>query len=355
MKKNRLNYWIFEEYRVSVEGLGLFRIAFVLYILFIYGLPEFTWIAGQPDYYFNPRLFSINALFDSYPGYSLLLSLQVLIALGYAFLLVGWHTRKVSVILPLLVIFCKGFSYAFGHLDHDLFAWILPLIMAGSCWGEAYSVDAYQHRSRPPRENNGWSLHLLAVLLGFSMAFSGLIKTLGGWFLLDNKAVFAHFAYNYYVVGRHDLLAGDFLRITSPLFWEFMDWSAVIFELSFLVAMFKRQWYRMVLGVACIFHFLNMIILNIPFTENIGAYLAFLPWTALAIKIPASVPKQFQLWVIFPSILFCALCAIPSWLRQPEIRPLWMDTVMLSLLGLAGVIIIAGGIVYAIRPNAKAQ
>ena len=113
--------------------------------------------------------------------------------------------------------------------------------------------------------------------------------------------------------------------------------------------MFRLGWFRLVIGVACIFHFLNMVILNIPFTENIGAYLAFLPWDRIKTKIPSSIPKQWPPKMIGVSVAFCALCAIPAWIRQPEIRPVWMDAIQLSLFGLVGVVILGAALVRAVR------
>ena len=349
--KQKLNHWVFNEYQLSVEGLGLYRIAFVLYILFIYGLPDFSWISEQPQYYYVPRLISLGALFTDYPPQAFFITMQVLMVLGYSMLLVGWHTRKVSIILPLMVIVCKTFAYSFGHVDHDIFAWITPLILSGSAWGEAYSIDAYQHRNRPAQENTGWSLHLLVVLMTFAMLSAGMVKFLGGWMLPENKAVYAHLAYNYYVVGRHDLLATHFMHFKSSVLWEFMDWSAVMFELGFMVAMLKREWFRIIIGVACVFHGLNMVMLNIPFTENLGAYLAFLPWTAIALKAPKSIPIQWKHWAILPAAAFCGLCAVPAWIRQPDIRPEWEDAVTLITVGLIGIVILFYSLRTMLKPR----
>ncbi|MBI1193463.1 MAG: hypothetical protein GC205_09835 [Bacteroidetes bacterium] len=351
MKLERfLQHWWFKEYQVSVEGLGLYRIAYVLFVLFIYGLPDFSWIGSQPDYYYLPRMFSVGALFQEFPSSNVFFALQLIIALGYALLLVGWKTRVVSYAVPIAVLVCKTFSYAFGHLDHDIFAWIVPLVFAGSGWGNAYSVDAWQNRNRPIPPTTGWSGHMLAFLLSMAMFTSVLAKIIGGWLILDNQAVEAHFAYNYYVVGRHDLLATPFLGIKSAFFWEFMDWTAVLFEFSFILLMWRRRLFRALIGVACIFHFLNMVMLNIPFTENIGAYLAFISWDWVKNKIP-NIPLQFPPNTIAISIVFCGLCAIPSWARQPEIRPLWMDAVELSIIGLIGVLIVGTFLVNTIRQN----
>lgn len=333
----RWQHWLFDEFRISVEGLGLYRITYVLYIFFIYGIPDFTWIAEQPQYYYNPRLFSVAALVGDYPGQLFFYGLQALITLGFAMLLVGWHTRKVSIGLSVLVVVAKSFAYGFGHLDHDLFAWITPIIMAPSAWGEAYSVDAWNHRNRPAPRNTGWSLHLLALLLAFAMLSAGMTKLLGGWLSFSNKAVHAHLAYNYYVVGRHDLLATPFMHIRSAVFWEIMDWTAVLFELAFMVAMFRLRWYRMIIGVALVFHGLNMVMLNIPFTENLGAYLAYLPWTVIALKAPSRWPKQLKPVALLPALAFTVLCAIPAWIRQPASRIPWIDGVTLILVGLLGV------------------
>jgi len=189
---------------------------------------------------------------------------------------------------------------------------------------------------------------MLAFLLSMAMFMSVLAKMIGGWLILDNHAVEAHFAYNYYVVGRHELLATPFLGIKSGFFWEFMDWTAVLFAFSFILLMWRRRLFQALIGVACIFHFLNMVMLNIPFTENIGAFLAFVPWDRVKDKI-RNIPRQFPPRTIAFSVAFTGLCALPSWARQPEIRSLWMDAVELSLIGLFGVLIVGAFLVQTIR------
>ncbi|MFT7589127.1 MAG: hypothetical protein ACI959_001342, partial [Limisphaerales bacterium] len=41
--KSQLEHWIFEEFKISSEGLGLFRIAYCLFIIIYYGMPGSAW------------------------------------------------------------------------------------------------------------------------------------------------------------------------------------------------------------------------------------------------------------------------------------------------------------------------
>ncbi len=334
MFKAWLDHWIFKEYRISTAGLGLFRIAYVLFILLFFGLPDFSWIAGQPDYYFDPRLFSVTALMSGFPSAGFFWVLQILIAVGYAFLLIGYKTRAVSVLLPLLVMLGNSFSYSFGKIDHDLFAWLIPLLMAGSSWGLAYSVDARRFRGTPEPAHGGWPLNLLALLIAFGMFTAALPKMMGGWLSPDTQAVQAHFHHNYYVVGRQILLAGNFADIPSVLFWELMDWTAILFEFSFVLAVLRKRWFGLALFVATVFHLLNMLMLNIPFTANLAAYMAFLPWDRWSAWMEKKSLLRFggdlPAWSLVPSLLFVALCAAPAWLRQPGNRSVWVDMAVLS-------------------------
>jgi hypothetical protein len=70
--------------------------------------------------------------------------------------------------------------------------------------------------------------------------------------------------------------------ITNPLFWEALDFAAVIFELGFLVAVFQQRLFRMWMGLAVVFHFSNYLMLGIPFFFNVPVYAAFLPWERIS-------------------------------------------------------------------------
>ena len=301
--RQRIDHWIFAEWKISSEGLGLFRIAYCLYIIFIFGLPDFGWIAGQPDYLFDPRLLSVAILANGFPGALFFGALTVLAWIGFAMLLAGWHTRKVSVVLPLIVILGKSFAYAFGKIDHDLFAWILPLVMAGANWGEAYSIDRFVHdrRGQAPRPPQGWPLALMALFIGWGMFTAALPKLLGGWLDPATQAAEAHLAYNYHVVGRQELLSTFFGGIRSRVFWELQDWLTIAFEFGVAIAIVRRRWFRAMLLVTVGFHLVVILMLNIPFIANLPAYMVFLPWNRIAKGV--RLPVRFGGWALVGALL----------------------------------------------------
>jgi hypothetical protein len=335
-----LDEWIFSGFSTSTEALGLFRIVYCLLIIFFLGLPNFSWIAAQPDYFFDPRLFSLQIAWSGFPSVIFFQVITVLSWLAFAFLLVGYHTKKTSYILSLLIILGKGFAYSFGKIDHDIFTWIIPLIMAESHWGESFSIDSKNHPVK--REAKSWPLALLALLLGFAFFTAAAPKMLGGWLSLETQATKAHLVYNYFVVGRQEIWSSAALAYENKWVWEAMDWTAIIFELFFAIAIFRTRWLGLAIVIALGFHWINLMLFNIAFVFNLPAYLAFLPWKKLAAPIKTKV-DSIQLRISSPAWLLGAilLCLSMGYLTSPWAisgRTLQWDLFILSGAMLTGLI-----------------
>ena len=337
--KKRFDQWLFEEFRMSAEALGLYRIFYALFVLFIFGLPDFSWIGGQPDYYFSPRLFSLAVVFPGFPPKTFFLALNILTALWLILILIGWHTRKASVLFSLTVILAKSFSYAFGKIDHDILLWSLPLFMAFSGWGEAFSVDRAVHQRKygGPKQTQGWPVAMLAFVLGFGMFTAFLPKLMGGWMSPATQAAQAHHAFNYHVIGRHDFLAEAAMKMSSKWIWEFQDWFTLLFEGAFVFAIWKLSRLRPLLLVTLVFHLMVMLVLNIPFLANLALYALFLPWQDFAKDLKA-IPINLPL---LPSAGLALLAtAVSVWLTWPwslHGRSAWWDLIVLALALCTGV------------------
>ena len=296
------NHWIFEEYRLSPEALGLFRIAYAFTLLFIIGVPNFTWVSDNPDYIYSPPL-SIAMFFNGFPPYFVLQTLSTLLLILFIMLLFGYKTKPVSILITLCWVMGNSFAFSFNKIDHgQLMATLLPLIMAFSNWNAAYSLDAkIADRKIEPQY---WAVTLMALILGFAMFTASIPKIMGGWLDLSTQAVRYHFVRNYFLIPRQELMAPFFMEIDNFLFWEFLDYAGIIFEFLFLIALFKALWMRSLVFVAVFFHFMNALILNIPFVFNFTVYALFLSWSLIiSLLKDKGWDKRLDTMISFPNMI----------------------------------------------------
>lgn len=346
MNQTKFSSWIFDSFKVSPEGLGLYRIFCGLFLL-LFLLPPagiYWFISSLPHTFFQPPPGPM-ALFNGFPSHSVLLLLHTLLILSICSMTLGWHTKKSSILTGVLLLAIKGFVYSVGKINHDFLIIIVPVLMAFSGWGKGYSIDNLLKRNDQKIE--GWTLTLLALFIGFMFFTAGFSKLIGGWLDVESQAALGHVFKQYYVVERQDFLAGFVVNINSPFFWECVDYLTVIFEVGFLLAIFHPRSTRLFLCFAVLFHFSLMMVLNISFLPNFLAYAAFLNWTWIDnfVKQKAAnteVKSVKRKWLA-PVII--ALALVGGW---ATIHLIGNDAVLQADWGLAGFIVIAGSLPIAI-------
>lgn len=318
MKKKYADNWIFNSFTVTSEGLALFRIFYVLFILIVISpghMPfiYYTVYGTLPvDLFYPPP--GPMMLFPGFAPVGLLAAVEITIMIVMGFLLIGWRTRWMSIAAGLLILTGNGFAYSMGKINHDLLLAAVPLVMAFSNWGSAWSADAAAGRKKEP-EN--WPVSLLALMLGFMMFTAGFPKLLGGWLDIHTNATYGHFIKHYFVNQRQDLLSELFLDIENRFFWESLDWATVVFEIGFLFAILKAPVLRFWCALAVVFHFMVMMMLNISFISNLPVYSLFLiNWNSLAHRLDHYVKligeyKRITIPVIFSAIALLYLLGTP--------------------------------------------
>jgi hypothetical protein len=157
---------------------------------------------------------------------------------------------------------------------------MVPLAMAFSNWGAAFSADRYGGQVSD-RKIETWPITLLSLLLAFMMFTAGFPKILGGWLDPSTQATQGHLMNQYFENGRQALLASAAVKKGSPFFWELLDWATVFFEVGFLIVVWKPRLVKLFVIIAIFFHFSTMMILNIAFLPNFAVYALFLNWTAI--------------------------------------------------------------------------
>jgi hypothetical protein len=286
---NRCRSILLVEYRRSADALGLYRIAFAGYCLFIAGLPTISWIAGAPQAFFDPPP-GLPRLLSGFPPPWVLSTLDAVLVLLFVALLIGWYTRGVSLGVSSLLLVENCFQYSLGKIDHDILFVLAPTVFAG-VWGRSFSLDA-RGRSEPAPRDGVSRLAILACLIAFGFFTSGLPKLIR-WidFDLGTHGV-KRWVLSAVHQGRTELLVPFFASLETPWLWELLDAAAVAFELGFVVALLVGpRLFGLWAVLAVAFHFTNHLILNIAFLLYLPLYLAFADWEAAARGVHAAAAR----------------------------------------------------------------
>lgn len=318
--------WMFWAYPISAEALGLYRIAYALFFL-IWGLPNFEWAGQAVPSFFHPQEYSLARLFGGLPPYWATQGLSISVVVLFVMLLFGWHTRKVSITLFVVIVLGKSISFSFGQIGKDLMLWLIPLVMSFSNWGNKYSIDANRKEQAANAPVQSWPVAMMAMLLAFGMLTAALPKLLNGWLHIGTHATRGHLLVQHYVVGNLLLLGPWLTSLRSGWLWEIMDWGAVFFELAFVIAFFKRQWLRSVLLAALVFHTFAFLMFDISYYTHYVLYLLFIDWGMMPAWLYARL-AHFAQRVLTLKWLFLTLCAympLYLWAQQVLEMPALLD------------------------------
>jgi len=278
-----LDHLIFFEYKLPKGAVSLFRIVYASFILLVVGVPQFRWIADKPDYFFSPPKFSLAVFFSGFPDYTFLFILDIVLVILFVFLLFGLFTRVTTILVGLLMIVGFSFYYSFGKINHDAHLMIFtPLVMCFSNWGRYFSLDSKRTDHVEKREERHWPILLLAIIIGFAMFSAGVPKLLDGWLETSTQAVKGFVVtFHYYDTFPERFLQPYLISFNNVFFWETMDYTAVVFEIGFLFAVIRRNWFRAFIVIAVLFHTMNILLFSISFSNNLALYLLFIKWNDL--------------------------------------------------------------------------
>lgn len=281
-KRERLDSWIFNTYQVSKEGLGLLRMAAAMFIFFFLlpgnGLEHFYYLSSLPTEFYNPPPGPLSLL-NSFPSEWVFITIFSIAIVSLVLLFVGLFTKTSSILAGLSILALQGLVYSVGKVNHEIMLPLVPLFMAFSNWGAAYSVDAIFRKKEQAVES--WPLVLLSLFIAFMMLTAGIPKILGGWLDPTTQAVKGHVLNQYIVKERDALLAEIVMDLDMPFFWEVLDYGTIVFEVGFIAAMFRAGWFRFFLIIAVVFHFSTQLLMNIAFLPNFLAYSVFLHWNRI--------------------------------------------------------------------------
>jgi len=262
--------------------LSRLRIIYGIFILIFFN-PTFAWIGEIPQGLFRPKFFSLSNLFNGFPSYSILLTIEGLLIISAFCLLLGVKARLAGIVFVIVYFVGNSFRFSFGKIDHgEIMFLVFILGLSFTNWGvnNALIPDRRVDKSTQKR-----ILAILAVILCFAMFTAGFEKALY-WvdFDLETGGFLRWFYSGFFTHGRDRLLAPVVISLPPQIF-ELADYFAVIFELTPLIALFAgRKWWLIWLLVASTFHLANTLLLNISFTAHAPVYLSFVTLSLFNLK-----------------------------------------------------------------------
>ncbi len=287
----RIDAWIFEEYRASTMDLAIFRIIYAFFMLLSVP-PLAPWIGRAPHAFFSPPV-SLAALFADFPPAWLVTTLNVGLAAFLSLLLVGWKTRMASLGTGVLLLLLKSFEFTVGKVSaSETLLIVIPLVMAFSTWGGACSMDSCAKQTSQQREERGqWCLSYLAFLIAVGMLTAGWGKLTSGWLDPSAYCTYGHMVINNLVMERDMPAARMAFKLGPSPVWKIADWSVILLETGFIVAILRRRFWHWALIAAILFHVGVWALYGIVFDYNFIAYGAFVPFARLVGPIKPSVKR----------------------------------------------------------------
>lgn len=270
-------------YTISPSHLRAYRILFCSAVIFVIGVPNFTWIAANPSWVFYPPTLSVGIFSKGFWGHWPLLLLSIALYGCYVSLLLGRFAVWAALGITLLQLIGFSFAFSFGKIDHNILFVLLPGLLAFSGWGKGALKK--EDASSTEVDRRAFFVFYVALFLGFAMFTAGLQKLVSGWLSLEASATRGHFMLNYITYNRHALLAPLFYRLEQRWIWLLMDYATLLFEVGFLFALLRASLFRWFVAAAVVFHAFTLLIFNIGFAVHFPIYLLFLPWSGLRIKI----------------------------------------------------------------------
>jgi len=273
-----------------------------LYLLFY--MPDYNWIADLPDAWFDPPQLSIAVFFGAFPPLIFLQISQTALVLCLGALMAGYKPRLSGLCFCFLHILITSFEYSVGKIDHVAHLFILCFFCFSlGNWGTKLPEKSF--KLPIPCST------LLAITLAFGMFTAGFEKAIRWIDFNSNTSGFLSWYFSGYFNLDRNLLAAPYINQLPKIMLEFLDYSAVAFELSPLICLLigKRFWTAWCI-VACMFHAGTTAMLNISFPYQLFGYLPFL--------LPAILHKRQRMSQRLAIVSIIGLLII-------RLTPIWSD------------------------------
>jgi len=312
---------VLTDYYINPKYLSLYRLLYCFIVLFLIGLPSYTWIANSLNYLYDPPFLSFASLFDEFPGSWFFITLSILNISFFMLMFLGVASRWTSTLFSITCIIGHNFWYSFGKIDHLLLWYLAPAFLGFAGWGQYFSLNIFKknhHYKDIETNTNSMLILIFALSIGFTMFTSAAEKISGGWLYWNGEAVRFHFLRNYLSLHRTHLLTYPLISYDNHVFWKFMDYSGIILELGFIFSVVRINFFRVFIAAGVIFHVLVLLMFNIPFYSNLIVYLIFIDWKMLYekwhLQSVFDYPQMQKGLVKVMAII--SICFMVGWLTQ---------------------------------------
>jgi len=306
MDKLKLKYdrLIFEEFKISYSGLAVVRLLFASVSLLIIGYPNAIWLTEIPGFFYRPQLLNIShSLFPQIPSFWMLFLISWVPALLLVCILFGYKTRIAAITFGLLLIMQGALESSLGKIDHGIIHPLTAIIMSFSGWEKKLSIDSKKLSNTTFLP--GFSIFMLAMIIGFAFFTAGAAKISGGWLDPNSLGVLHHLFGSINVWERQHFLASSILNIGSHYFWKLLDYCVILFECLFFFSIFRKKIFQYFIISAIVFHTMVLLILNITITSIFLAYAVFLPWQIILHELRTTIFfNKLQSYICFRNFLY---------------------------------------------------
>ncbi len=356
----RFTLWMSSPEVNAAGRIGLFRILYSIYCLWLYSHFRFSELSTIPTIQWEPIhiLFWLNS---PPPPYSFPVT-ESLLAFCLILLLVGYKTRLATALILLLSsgLIAVRHSLFMGDSVSIIPAFYIPLFMLFSPWGDTYSIDAILKERKglpiPKPQDSSWrffwhcrGLLIILALLFFSSGFHKILKK--DWLvyphfvghLLVGKTVNSYLT-NGFPINPISIFIGHHRSIHIP-----MQYGALVFETAAILIIFIPLVKSIFFRTVPLFHCFNAFFLGIPGPTFLPIYFAFPDWQYLYERF---YPKWLKLnWLnkfsssslIVSSLLIATFVGVTwnilpitrnvfSWFQLINFHTIWVIVLMFVLI-----------------------
>ena len=258
-------------FALSNETLASFRIVYFFFALSVRTPSSLAWASEYPDWLRTPPP-GLPTLIGVPPAYALLVIQWGSIAFA-AMGLVGYRTRAASWMFPTMMIVHRSVEFGFGKIDHDLLWLLVPLLLASSGWGDAFSVDAVRDRSDQRDESLLRNSRAVALLYTFFAVafFTAAAAKLRTWPDPSFSAAADFVRYYQATEVNEPVLARVALQL-PPIVWEAIDYGTIVMESAPLIMLFVPRGARRIVFGLVLFHLGVLLAMGIDFSDYLILY-----------------------------------------------------------------------------------
>jgi len=336
--------------------IGLFRILYALFYLWYLSPNYAALLSGYPRGYRN--MLVVRYFPEALPPI-FFECLEFILVAALVILIIGFRVRLTTTVVLCAGLILDGFHNSFDvELASVFLVFYIPLFMLFSGhWGDTYSLDAHlAYRKKgagiEPSNNSGsffLPVRCLFFVLGVLFLGSAILKMTFGGTWLSNPRFMANLVLKMNIESNlYGLMMIPFAPDISvnPLIYKTFQGGTLIFEATFICALFSRKLRNIYICWALIFHSVCALWLTVTFTTIIVIYLAYVDWHALLIRLKLkritlfdSVSRQVLISItICLAVLVGALWNLNDGMRSlvtmgglVNIRTIWYPILSIAL------------------------